>query len=135
MMTATPSPASLVISQNPALAPTSMPRVGSSRMRIFGSVSSQRPIRYLLLVTARGSRRTSAMLGVLTRSLALISSQSWSPALIDEAGLRIILRPISAICMFPARRGSSRCPCGPSVRDTMWWRIAVFGWSMTTSCR
>ena len=45
MITATPSPASLQIRRwISAFAPTSMPRVGSSRIRIFGLVSSQRAI-------------------------------------------------------------------------------------------
>ena len=55
-----------------ALAPTSMPRVGSSRMRILGFVSSQRADQHLLLVAAGQVEDRLLELGRLDAELLLI---------------------------------------------------------------
>ena len=77
MMMALPSPASLVISEwISALAPTSMPRVGSSTIRISGSVSSQRPTRTFCWLPPDRFWIGVSMVGVLVLSILTYFSVS-----------------------------------------------------------
>ena len=102
-----------------ALAPTSMPRVGSSRIRSFGSMQSQRASSTFCWLPPESSRIFCSGLG------ALMPSRSMKPStisrclrLVDDArrGSGAAAAPASG-SRAPTCRGRCPRPCGPPSRS------------------